>query len=180
MNKEIVRASAPKSDMMVAAPVSDRVQIKDVALVAVTAKYEPSNAPSPGVINTNVRTESVIDSVKNTLVVTVMFSLQAHHKDTPKVDFLSLDTVFRLVYTLESVKGISQEQVDAFGQANGVFNAWPYWREYVQSTTVRMGLPPLVLPVFRISSRKPKAEARVADSAADRPRLVPARLIAKR
>lgn len=38
----------------------------------------------------------------------------------------------------------------AFAQINGVFNAWPYIRETVQSLTTRMGLPPLTLAVFRV------------------------------
>jgi preprotein translocase subunit SecB len=31
---------------------------------------------------------------------------------------------------------------------NGIYNIWPYWREYVQTTTSRLGLPPLTLPVL--------------------------------
>ncbi len=37
-----------------------------------------------------------------------------------------------------------------FASLNGVFNAWPYFREFLQSATTRMGLPQFVLPVFRI------------------------------
>ena len=166
MKKEIVKANAATNDVMAAAPVSDQVQIHDVALVAVTAEFVPSDISSPGVISTDFRTEALLDSAKNILVVKVLFSLQAHHQDAPKVNFLSLDTTFRLVYTVDSGQDITQEQVDAFGQANAVFNAWPYWREYVQSTTVRMGLPPLVLPVFRIA--RPKADPTAATGRPDR------------
>jgi preprotein translocase subunit SecB len=36
---------------------------------------------------------------------------------------------------------------------NGVFHVWPYWREMVQNTLARMGLPPLILPVFRVGDQ---------------------------
>lgn len=37
-----------------------------------------------------------------------------------------------------------------FGFCNGTFNAWPYWREHVRQVTTRMGITPLVVPVFRV------------------------------
>jgi hypothetical protein len=42
------------------------------------------------------------------------------------------------------------EELAAFARLNGVFNAWPYFREFLQSATTRMGLPQFVLPVFRV------------------------------
>ena len=43
----------------------------------------------------------------------------------------------------------TQDQLVAFGALNGVFNAWPYCREFVQSMSTRMGLPALTIPVHR-------------------------------
>jgi preprotein translocase subunit SecB len=54
-----------------------------------------------------------------------------------------------------SLEGLTEAHLDAFAKTNAVFNAWPYWREFVQSTTVRMGLPPLVTPVFRFPTQPP-------------------------
>ena len=59
-----------------------------------------------------------------------------------------LEAEFLLNYKVNSFEGITDEQLDAFGKMNGIYNAWPYWREYIQSTTVRMGLPALTLPVL--------------------------------
>ena len=36
----------------------------------------------------------------------------------------------------------------AFGKINGIFNIWPYWREYVQSSISRIGLPPVAIPLM--------------------------------
>lgn len=37
-----------------------------------------------------------------------------------------------------------------FGKANALYHVWPYWREYVQSTMVRLKLPAISIPMFRL------------------------------
>ena len=56
----------------------------------------------------------------------------------------------------------TREDLEAFCAMNGVFNAWPYAREFVQSSMARMNLPALVLPVMRYVPRE--AVMRVATS----------------
>lgn len=51
------------------------------------------------------------------------------------------------------------EERQAFADLNGVFNAWPYFREFVQSATVRMGLPAFVVPVLRLNRDKPQVQS---------------------
>ena len=51
-------------------------------------------------------------------------------------------------------ESFSSEELEAFGEVNAVFNAWPYWRELVQASLARMLLPPLTLPVFRVLHAK--------------------------
>jgi len=35
-----------------------------------------------------------------------------------------------------------------------IFDAWPYWREFVQSMSTRMGFPPLMVPLLEIVPKK--------------------------
>ncbi len=44
---------------------------------------------------------------------------------------------------------VATEDAQAFGRVNGIYNAWPYIREYVQSCLLRLGLPPFELPLLR-------------------------------
>jgi hypothetical protein len=60
-----------------------------------------------------------------------------------------LDAKFGIRYLLASLDGITQEMAAAFGNVNGVFNIWPFWREFVQSMTTRMGLPPIVVELLK-------------------------------
>jgi hypothetical protein len=46
-------------------------------------------------------------------------------------------------------KSLTDTDIEAFARINGVHNAWPYMREYCQSTLGRMQLPGVVLPSRR-------------------------------
>jgi preprotein translocase subunit SecB len=55
-----------------------------------------------------------------------------------------------LTYDISPKGRITKKDREAFGAVNGVYNCWPYWREFVQSATLRLNLPPLTLQVLRI------------------------------
>ena len=56
---------------------------------------------------------------------------------------------FELSYEIPDNESFSSEELAGFGHVNAVFNAWPYWRELVQTSLARMSMPPLTVPVFR-------------------------------
>jgi hypothetical protein len=63
---------------------------------------------------------------------------------------LAIGAMFVLAYSASSMEGIEDKHAEAFGSTNGIYNIWPYWREFVQNTSVRMGIKPIVVPVFRL------------------------------
>lgn len=46
----------------------------------------------------------------------------------------------------------SDESAQAFVQTNGLVHVWPYARAWIQSASVGMGLPPVLLPVYRVQA----------------------------
>ncbi len=61
------------------------------------------------------------------------------------------------------VRGKEAAEIDAdilkdFGKANALYHVWPYWREYVQSTMVRLKLPAVSIPMFRLPKENWKQE----------------------
>jgi hypothetical protein len=75
--------------------------------------------------------------------------------DSEKVPpVILVECSFEVDYTLREGFVASPAQVRAFKDGNAVFNAWPYFREYLQDTVQRMGLPPLLAPFLRL---RPKA-----------------------
>lgn len=61
-----------------------------------------------------------------------------------------VDAGFVIVYRLTPGDRPSDEDLRAFAQANGVFNATPYWREFLHSSLMRAGLPPIIAPVLKL------------------------------
>lgn len=56
----------------------------------------------------------------------------------------------RLEYELVKDRGaVDDADATAFGRVNGIYNAWPYLREFVQTSLLRLGLPPFELPLLR-------------------------------
>jgi hypothetical protein len=57
----------------------------------------------------------------------------------------------------------SEEQIEAFGSANAVFNCWPFFREFVQTSVARMHFPPPPVPFLRLvrKSESPETPASI-------------------
>ena len=46
------------------------------------------------------------------------------------------------------------DDFEYFLTINPISNAWPYWREFVQSMSARMGFPALTVPLLEIVPKK--------------------------
>lgn len=64
-------------------------------------------------------------------------------------------STFELLYSLPDVIWPTTGEINAFCKTNAMLNSWPYWREFVQNTIVRMNMPPLTLPLFRLTPAPP-------------------------
>lgn len=81
-----------------------------------------------------------------------MFRVQGDHKLVIKQKGQrKTDIVLRCSFVLlyASKVRISDEIFERFVRFNVPLNAWPYFREFVHNSTSRLGLPPLVLPLFK-------------------------------
>lgn len=80
-------------------------------------------------------------------------------------DVFQIEATFALLYEIASFDGLNQDNVDAFGRMNGVFNAWPFWREFVHSSALRMGLPPVTVPLLTIGGLEKTYKEQARESA---------------
>lgn len=83
------------------------------------------------------------------LKVIAEFILKATRPDSES-QMVVVRSKFEIAYRLPEHVNPSKEEIKAFSETNALLNSWPYWREFVQSSTVRMNLPPLTLPLFRL------------------------------
>lgn len=138
-----------RSKMDLAAPVSERVEVLEILLAESLTKRGAVRDSLAVKLAMGVNVETHVDKDEKVLCVGPSFVLSAKYDEADDEEMLRIEARFVLRYRVPSFGGLRKANIDAFGELNGLFNAWPYWREFVQSTTVRMGLPSLTVPVYR-------------------------------
>jgi preprotein translocase subunit SecB len=152
MAKKKVKTKALKRKNKIAAGllVSDRVQLKDVRLIGCKCDQMPEATLGKKAYNINYSTDVQVDKKKGYIIVTAKFHFEAFTESKTQKPVILIDASFLLAYKIENFEGLTQKGFEQFANLNGIYNAWPYWREFVQNTVTRMGLPSLSIPVFRI------------------------------
>lgn len=70
-----------------------------------------------------------------------------------QAEVASVRCKYGALYSLEVPEGRQRpttEELDAYSKTTGVMLLYPYAREFVQSTTSRMGLPPLTISAYTL------------------------------
>lgn len=147
MAKVLRKKATSKLDL--GAPVSRLVELDSIFIVESEARRKQLRGELPADINLSVQVKTDTVKDKRIVQVRVRFELAARYDETAAGELLRIAAMFLLQYRLPSFEGLSKSNFNAFGEMNGVYNAWPYWREYVQATTLRMGLPSITIPVYR-------------------------------
>jgi hypothetical protein len=139
-----VSRTAPAVDL---SPLLPQVQLHDLRLLNTSCSVPAAGPPKP---MPELRQSITVNSSRTTqppaIMVQISFSLVG--ADAEKGDGLRVEAMFGLMYLTRSPDAVSPEVLAAFSQTVGVQNVWPYWREFVQSMTGRMGLPPLRMPLL--------------------------------
>lgn len=89
-----------------------------------------------------------------TALVLLDLQLRANGATEPKV---TVRAEFHLRYGLPAALSTPPEVLKEFSATNALYNAWPYWRQFVQDSIARMGLPPLIVPLLKIGRRPTEA-----------------------
>jgi preprotein translocase subunit SecB len=144
-------------DYALAAPISEQVSIRDVRLISSGCSQTPNARRGKHSLEINCEVRTQADKKKGYILVFPSFKLEGFplERNQKKPDLL-IEAAFVIIYKAESLEGLRHANFDAFAQSNGLYNAWPYWREFVQNTVARMNLPPLTIPVFRLLPAKTK------------------------
>jgi hypothetical protein len=82
----------------------------------------------------------------------------------PEPDVVTLHAEYLLVYAVQGDEDLPDDALEHFADLNGSYNAWPYWRELVQTVTGRVGLSAIVIPVYRPPVRTLDEEPASEDS----------------
>lgn len=69
-------------------------------------------------------------------------------------EVVSITAEYILMYALTKKPMPTEKELQNFCDINAVYNAWPYWREFVHSTMDRMGLPTMTMPLLKFRATK--------------------------
>ncbi|MDZ4685724.1 MAG: hypothetical protein SH850_11715 [Planctomycetaceae bacterium] len=160
----------PPEKITLAFSVASRIQIDSVRIFETHAHARLENGKLPSHLELHRTAITTQDDAAKQIVVQVAFRFGANYvQDFAPVERSSLfiSAGYRATYTIKKPGKATDEQLDAFGELNAVYNLWPYWREYVQSVLCRMGLPPFAIPVLPPS--KPTPQKHLAGTSKSKP-----------
>jgi hypothetical protein len=137
--------------------VIEAAKLQDIRLVEASVKTSrgPNDGESLFLFIKETTSVKESDSISPFVALTDLKAQVSLSEDETDPPFL-VKARFALSYTLPEGFQATKEEIAAFARVNAVFNAWPYFREYVQSTAARMMLPTVTLPLYRL--RKPTPE----------------------
>ncbi len=151
--RKAAETEQPRISIQLATKVSDRVQLQDVRLVASECRQTPLVSGKQLEVQLSHEVGVQVSEETGHVAVLPTFRMRAVPVgERSKNIAVQVEALFLVAYTVDDFDGLSQENFNSFAHINGVYNAWPYWREFLQNTIVRMGLPALKIPVFRIAS----------------------------
>lgn len=145
ITKRSVTAMEYSERLILANRVAQGVELLDIQLIDISARLQPFDDWMPGDIKLGIDTKTRVRDDKSGILVLVTVDLQSN--DTDGTAALHIQATFKVLYKCEPTADLTEAHFNAFGELNGLVNAWPFLRELIQSITSRMGLPPLTLPV---------------------------------
>ncbi len=110
--------------------------------------YLTSDIKFPGELNIEINSDEKLRIVKEEQVQIIQkYSLDARKRNT-KSRFLQIDLT--LMVTLKSKEKFTEEFFNVYKEVSLKLNTWPYFREFVNNITLRMNIPPLTIPLFKV------------------------------
>jgi hypothetical protein len=141
-----------------AVAVHQNSSLSEIRLVRakLTAPSRGGGSEEPLAVKFHFRSKRV-EAEPRVLRVVVAFKMtgSAAGAESPAV---AVESDFEADYVLQEGFELTAEAANAFKDGNAIFNMWPYFREYLQNSLARMGLPPLTAPFLRLQPKPPKVK----------------------
>lgn len=137
------------------------VEIAEIRFVDCRCTYGILAEPAVDAVEVNVRGQEVVvegNTVRSAMTAEFRAPTPFADNDAEKQKQVHVGARIEVKYALSPERDQdSDEAINTFARMNGVQTAWPYFREYLHSSLVRLGLPSFDLPLL-----KPLDAARLA------------------
>jgi hypothetical protein len=171
MNKNAMLAiDIENLDMEIAARVAQRFVLKEIYLVDAKISRDPLIvSPETLSLEHKCSTDRVDAPDAEKHIFLCNFRVAAYNGQEPSKLIMKIEASFCTSYIKKSQpEPLIPEEDDSFETLNlyleyfrtinPISNAWPYWREFVQSMSSRMGFPALTVPLLEIVPKKAAAK----------------------
>lgn len=149
--------------------LNDALQISGVALVQIVAKYLTPGGPPPYAIGVDLGTvqwDQRDGKIHGVFPIQVMLRRQISESEVQ--DFVEISVAYQCVYNMLREFGDADRlAIPAFLATAGWAHAWPYLRTEVQGISIRLGLPPVTLPMLLPGQAEGVRVASIAELDAD-------------
>lgn len=131
--------------------VASVVRIEDIYLSGCNSERRTDNLPED--LKLQDRHEIIVieeKPVTKTFYVKHCFGIRGitlDQESEAEVHFL-IEAEFYLTYHLAKRRGVKKADIESFAHINSGVHAWPYWREFVQTQSSRMGLPSVMVGIL--------------------------------
>jgi hypothetical protein len=148
-------------DMEAVARVAREVELRDIYLLRSSlSRLGPEPVQGRLVLTFDCATRLLNEPDGGHLLpVACDFTLAAREEEEPQREVMRVEATFLVSYQLAEPHKITPEDLHHFARINPLYNAWAYWRELVHTMSLRMGLPPLLVPLLKIVPRQAPAPA---------------------
>jgi hypothetical protein len=159
------------TNLQLAGLVARHVQLHSINLqdASLSARIDPLNVPEHLKLSQSYRARyERPDTRPGKIYVFVDFQFDAAPPEQGEggTQSVHLEATYIVIYDLGNAADESEEALEQFAELNGAYNAWPYWRELVQTVTGRVGLAAIVVPVFRPPVRQLEKESSAPEARA--------------
>ncbi len=147
------------------ASVISSVELDDVRLVEASVQTTIRSTKEAGDVDITFKPGAKVPAppVDGVFYILATAELDITSRKT-KASTVSIRATYELRYHLPEELPASATDLNQFAQTNGIFNAWPFFREFVQSSFERMHLPTLTLPVYRLGKYALKSSSESVSS----------------
>jgi hypothetical protein len=153
-----------KLDIEAAARVAQRFVLQEINLVNAKISRDPLIiSPEALTLEHKCSTDSLSSPDKEKYLVLCNFRVTAFDSKNPSKLVMDIETSFCTSYFKKPDVHIPDDvdslltHAEYLGVINPIYDTWPYWREFVQSMSARMGFPALTVPLLEIRPKKSEA-----------------------
>ncbi|MDO9533481.1 MAG: hypothetical protein Q7O12_15330 [Deltaproteobacteria bacterium] len=165
-NNAILPVEFKHLDMEMAAWVAQRYVLKELYLVDAKISRDPlTGTPETLSLEHKCFTDVLTPLDAKKYIVLCNFRVAAFDGKEPTKLIMKIEAAFCTSYVGKSLPGPflpddddDDETFPAFilhvMTLNPIYHSWPYWREFVQNMSARMGFPALTVPLLEIAAKK--------------------------